>query len=87
MKITILYHPVSEHGRKVEEFAREFEQRHPGNEVNLASLETPEGAQMAKLYDIVRYPAVLALRDSGELLKNWQEDQLPLMNELASYIH
>lgn len=41
---------------------------------------------MARLYDIVRYPAVLATRDNGEMLALWQGEQLPLMNEVAAYM-
>lgn len=69
----------------MEEYAREFKQRH-GVEIELLSLETREGAYMAKLYDIVRYPAVLATDDNAALMKNWQDDHLPLMNEVASYL-
>lgn len=85
MKISILYHPVSEDARPVEEYARDFKQRH-GVDIELLSLETREGAYIAKLYDIVRYPAVLATDDNAVLVKNWQEEHLPLMNEVASYL-
>lgn len=85
MKISILYHPVSEHARSVEQYAREFKQRH-GADIELVSLETRQGAYIAKLYDIVRYPAVLAVDDNAVLVKNWQDEHLPLMNEVASYL-
>lgn len=49
------------------------------------SLDTREGADMARLYDITAYPAILVLRDSGELLQYWSGDQLPLMSEVAAY--
>lgn len=41
---------------------------------------------MASLYDVTRYPAVLATREDGELLYLWQGEQLPLMNEVAAYL-
>ncbi len=84
MKTIILYHPVSDHSSRVESYAKEYASRGYGA-VELLSLETKEGSEMAKLYDIVRYPAVLSLRETGELLKNWEEDQLPLMQEVAAY--
>lgn len=86
MDVVILYHPASDHSRVVEDYAREYDKRGHG-EIKLTSLETKEGAEMARLYDIVSYPAVLALRDNGELLKNWQGSELPLMQEVASYSH
>lgn len=83
MKVCILYHPYSEHARPVEEFARDFERRH-GNHVELMSLETREGSAAASLYDVVQYPAVLVLREDGQLLQHWVGDRLPLMNEVAA---
>jgi hypothetical protein len=85
MKIVVLYHPQSEFARSVEEYAHDFS-RNRGKSIELLSLETQEGAAMATLYDIVRYPAVLALKDDGQLLKNWEGEQLPLMNEVAAYL-
>lgn len=84
MKTYILYHPHSDHARKVEEYANDF-QRIKAKPIILLSLETRQGAEMATLYDIVRYPAVVATRDTGELLKHWEGDELPLMDEVAAY--
>ena len=85
MKAVILYHPESEAARGVEEYVRDFEIR-TGNTIELASLETKEGANLAALYDIVRYPALLVQQDNGDLVKFWQDERLPLMNEVAGYL-
>ena len=84
MKIVILYRPDSEFARPVEEFAHDIE-RQQNVKPELMSLDTREGANMAQLYDIVQYPAILATRDSGEVLQIWAGSQLPLMNEVAAY--
>lgn len=84
MKLFILYHPQSDHARMVEEYVRGFEQTRR-KMIELISLESKEGAEMARLYDIVQYPAVLALRQDGQLLKLWQDEHLPLMDEVAAY--
>jgi hypothetical protein len=86
MKISILYHPDSEFARSVEEYATIFE-RERGTKIDLVSLETVEGAEMAKLYDIVRYPAVLAIADNGQIQKAWQGEMLPIKDEVAGYLH
>lgn len=85
MKALVLYHPNSEHGRIVEEYARDFERRnsHP---LHLESLETREGAATATLYDVVQYPAILVTADDGQMVKQWNGEQLPLMDELAGYL-
>lgn len=85
MKVVVLYHLNSEHAGKVEDYARDYERFKDGKVVELLSLETVEGATMAKLYDITQYPAVLALADDGSLQNSWQGEHLPLMGELDAY--
>lgn len=85
MKASILYHPESEFSRIAEQYARDFEHQ-KGKTVELISLETPEGANLAELYGVVQYPALFVCRDSGELVKHWEGEPLPLMNEVAGYL-
>ncbi len=85
MKVVVLYHPKSDHGGTVEDYARDYRMLKDGKELDLVSLETVEGAQMAKLYDVTIYPAVLALADDGSLHDSWQGLPLPLMNEIDAY--
>lgn len=84
MKVAILYHPHSDHARTVEDYAHDFSHQ-LNQKLELISLESREGAEKAKIYDIVRYPAVMALSEDGELLKAWQGPVLPLMNELSFF--
>jgi len=85
MKVFILYHPNSEWARIVEEYAHDFE-HFKGKKIELVNLDTREGAAMATLYDITTYPAVLATKEDSQLLKEWQGEVLPLMNEVAAYL-
>lgn len=84
MKVAVLYHPKTEQQGIAEDFARDYRARHHGSELELISLETVEGAELAKLYDIVRYPAILVTTDDGRLQKFWQDD-IPLIDEVAAY--
>lgn len=85
MKVIVLYHPESEHARAVLTFQGDFERQTP-NKVDLLSLETVEGADMAKLYGITTYPAVIVRTDEGALLKLWEGEQMPLIGEVDSYL-
>jgi hypothetical protein len=88
MKLLILYRPESEHARIVEEFVRDFgRQYEAGQHVELMSLNTREGAATASIYDIMSYPAILALTDDGRPLNVWQGTPLPLMDEVAGYTY
>lgn len=86
MKVSILYHPNSEFARLAEEYAHDFEHQ-KGTKIELISLETIAGADLAKLYGIVQYPALFVSRDNGDLVKHWEGEPLPLMNEVSGYLN
>lgn len=83
--MVVLYRPNSEFGRKTEEFVHEFQYRHGDTKVEVTDIDSRDGGSMASLYDVMQYPAILALRDDGSTLKIWQGSDLPLMDEVASY--
>lgn len=85
MKVLILYRPNSEHGRLIEDFIHEYQQRHQADHVEALSLDTREGSATATLYDVVQYPAILIVQTDGYVQKIWQGDSLPMMDEVASY--
>ena len=85
MKVVVLYRPNSEHARKIEDFVRDFEHYQPGKRLEVVSLDTRDGSSTATLYDVMQYPAILALRDDGQVMKEWEGDMLPLMNEISYY--
>jgi hypothetical protein len=85
MRALVLYHPKSDHGGLVTDYAEEFE-RYKHKKLDLVSLESVEGADLAELYGITSYPAVLVMRDDGSLLCLWQGGRLPLMDELSYYV-
>ena len=81
----MLYHPRSEHAGIVEDYVHDFE-RFKGKQLEKLSLETVEGAELAKLYDAVRYPAILIIGPDGILQKMWQAPTMPLMDEVDAYL-
>lgn len=85
MKALAIYNPNSEHGRLVEEFNRNLELR-TSRKLDILSTETVEGASMATLYGIVDYPALIVLTDDGVMQKIWQGQNLPLIDEVVSYL-
>lgn len=40
---------------------------------------------MASIYDVLSYPGIVVTDDFGAYIKGW-EKELPLMQEVASYI-
>ncbi len=85
MKVLILYRPSSEEARSVETFIHDFQARHDSDRLEIVDVNTRDGYATATLYDIMRYPAILILRDDGSVIKSWEGDTLPLMDEIAYY--
>lgn len=84
MRVVILYHPKTEQEPVVADYVHEYQTRY-GDAPELISLETVAGAEMAKLYGVTNYPAVLALSESGQLQSLWQAELLPLMSDVEYY--
>ncbi len=85
MKALILYRPNSEHARAVDEWLREFKTRSTGV-IELIDVDSKEGAVTAELYDILQYPAVLAVSEDGQMLQRWPGEPLPLINDVVGYL-
>jgi hypothetical protein len=86
VKLIILYRPDSEYSTNVETFVRDFQGRYDvGRKLELVSLNTRDGAATASLYDVMTYPAILALNSDGSVLNMWQG--MPLMDEVAGYAY
>jgi hypothetical protein len=87
MKLIVLYRPNSEYARVVEQFVREFEQRGNGIQIDLVDFDTPAAQATSALYGVMQHPSILAVRDDGQLMKQWQGPEMPLQDEVASYLH
>ena len=85
MKVLILYRPKSETATKVESFVRDFQSRYGPGRLEILDIDSRDGMATATLYDVIQYPAILALREDGSVLKSWEGDSLPLMDEVAFY--
>jgi hypothetical protein len=85
MKVLILYRPVSEHGRMIEQFIRDFEVKEGSINLEVVDVDTRDGMATASLYDIMSYPAIMVLQNDGYMHKLWQGGEMPLMDELAAY--
>lgn len=84
MKVVVLYRSKSEHGTPVEEYAREFERR-TSRKLELIEIDSVGGTEIAKLYGVTSYPAIIATANDGKLQNLWQGETLPLMNEVLGY--
>lgn len=84
MKVVIIYRPNSEHARSVDDFVYEFSRIYPDIHLELLNVDGRDGSAMASLYDVMSYPAILALQGDGSVNSVWQ-GTVPLLDEVAAY--
>lgn len=85
MKAVILYKPNSELETSVNEYTREFG-RETGKAIALVDSDSAQGVEIAKLYDILQFPAIVVFRDDGSFIQAWTErDKWPTISELSFY--
>jgi len=86
MRLLVIYRQNSDHRLKVEEFLRELKNQYPEIKLEILDSDSREGMAEASLYDMLSYPAVLALRDDGSVLQSWAGvDELPGLGDVAYY--
>lgn len=82
--ITILYRPGSEHEREVLDFQSQLARNQVI--VRLVNVDSRDGSTIARLYDVVEYPAVVAHEDDGRVIDTWA-GKFPLISEVSYYAH
>lgn len=86
MKVVILYRPKSEQSTAVEAFVHDYQVHYGSARLETINVDEREGIALASLYDIMSFPAIMALATDGTLLQLWADERLPLMSEVASYV-
>lgn len=85
MRTIVIYKDASEHARAVIDFLREFQAR-TGKQPETMNPESPQGSSFCETYDIMEYPAIIALDNEGRLLNQWSGLPLPTINEVSYYM-
>ena len=87
MRVVFLYRSGTEQEGKVMDYIREYKMRHPDIEPELLDVERVEGSDVAKLYGVYSFPAILAISRDGGLMQLWQDEHFPLMQDLDAYAY
>ena len=85
MRIIIIYKDFSDHSREVTDYLRDFK-RQTGSELETLDPDSREGGDFCRVYDIVEYPTIIALSNSGELQNMWRGRPLPTISEVIYYV-
>lgn len=84
MKVVVVWKRGTEYGREMEEWIHGFSLVF-GREVESIDPDTKDGDEFARIYEIVEYPTILALDESGKVLEMWRGLPLPTLNEVSYY--
>ncbi len=83
MRLVMIYREKSEARQAVEDFLREFKFE-TGREIEKMDPDTRAGAALCDTYDIVDYPALVAIGPDGTEATKWM-GTLPTISEASFY--
>lgn len=83
MRVVCIYRDRQDYSRSVDEWLENF-YRQTGREIE--TMDPDNNVGFCEAYDIVEYPTILALDDSGAVLASWRGRTLPLINEVLYYM-
>lgn len=83
MRVICIYRQNQDYSRSVDDWIENF-YRQTGHEIE--TMNPDENVSFCETYDIVEYPTILALGNSGEVHASWRGKELPLINEVLYYM-
>lgn len=84
MKVVCVWREESDYAREVMDFLRDFEIR-TGKTIESVDPDTIDGELFVRSRDILEYPAIVAVDDSGKVLQHWTGTPLPHIDEVSYY--
>lgn len=85
MKALLIYRPHSEQERPALDYMRDFAAQ-TGKQLPTLDPDSPQGAELCQLYDIMQFPAILVTDNEGHIQNLWKGEQLPTYSELSYYV-
>ena len=85
MRTFVVYKIESDHARAVIDYMADFK-RQTGKDLETIDPDTRDGSALCRTYDIVEYPSVVSLDDSGVLQNVWRGLPLPTISEVSYYV-
>ena len=83
MRVICVFRDNQDYSRSVMEWLENF-RRQTGYEIE--TMNPDENTGFCETYDIVEYPTIIALGESGDVRASWRGRTLPLINEVLYYV-
>lgn len=85
MRVVMVTKDNMDYTRTVDTFLENFT-RQTGKTIEVLDPDIREGELLARAYDIVEYPTLIALGDTGQVQNIWRGVNLPTVNEVSYYV-
>ena len=83
MRVVCIYRDNQDYSRSVDEWLTNI-YRQTGREIE--AIDPDKNTGFCEAYDVVEYPTILALGEQGDVRASWRGRNLPLTNEVLSYM-
>lgn len=84
MRVVVVTKDNMDYSRMVMTFIDDFA-RQTGKALEVMDPETLDGISFCRAYDIVEYPTIIALSNSGQVQNMWRGTTLPTISEVSYY--
>lgn len=85
MAVMVFTRDRTDYSRRVSEYLHDFTRR-TAREITVVDPDSRNGAELARVYDIVEYPTIIATSNDGALQANWKGLPLPTIDEVSYYV-
>ena len=85
MRVVVVTKEGMDYSRGVNEWLEEFARR-TGRELEVLDPNSGEGEGFVRTYDILEYPAIVAISTEGAEVMRWSGAMLPTINEVSFYV-
>ena len=85
MGLMVFTREDTDYVRRVTEFLHDFEHR-TTHAIQVINPDSLEGVDLAKVYDIMEHPTIIAVAEDGRLLAQWKGLPLPTIDEVSYYV-
>lgn len=82
MRTICIFRDNEDYTRSVTDWLEDFH-RQTGKHID--TMDPDENANFCTAYDIVEYPTIIVIGNSGEVIAMWRGRTLPLINEVSYY--
>lgn len=85
MRVVVIYKEATDYARQVTDYIADFK-RQTGHDLETMNPESPDGISFTTTYDILEFPTIIALSDSGQMQNQWRGLPLPTISEVSYYV-